>query len=137
MLRTLEDCRRNGYVPTMLGRRRAIEGVRSSDKLTLGTDHPSHRPLNLPERTAVNSVIQGSAADMIKLAMIAIWRRLRQEKLDAQMILQIHDELVFEVSADHMERLTKLVREEMQSVMKLRVPLKVDVKTGYNWAACE
>jgi DNA polymerase-1 len=108
-----------------------------ADKLTLGTEHPSRRPLNLPERTAVNSVIQGSAADMIKLAMIAIWRRLKQEKLEARMILQIHDELVFEVSPDRLETLAMLVRHEMQSVMPLRVPLKVDVKSGDDWAACE
>jgi DNA polymerase-1 len=121
----------------MLGRRRAIEGVRSVDKLTLGTEHPSRRPLNLPERTAVNSVIQGSAADLIKLAMIAIFRRMREEKLEARMILQIHDELLFEVSAQHVDRLVTMVREEMQSVIELRVPLKVDIKTGDNWAACE
>ncbi len=137
MLRTLDECRRKGYVSTMLGRRRAIEGVRSGDKLTLGTEHPSQRPLNLPERTAVNSVIQGSAADLIKLAMIAIARRLREEQLDAKMILQIHDELVFEVSPQHIDTLAKLVRDEMQSVLKLRVPLKVDVKSGNNWAECE
>jgi DNA polymerase-1 len=137
MLRTLEDCRRKGYVSTILGRRRAIQGVRPSDKLTLGTDHPSQRPLTLPERTAVNSVIQGSAADLIKLAMIAVWRRLREEKLDAKMILHIHDELVFEVSPEHIDRLAILVRDEMQSVMSLRVPLKVDVKTGDNWAECQ
>jgi DNA polymerase-1 len=137
MLHTLEDCRRKGYVSTILGRRRAIQGVRPSDKLTLGTDHPSQRPLTLPERTAVNSVIQGSAADLIKLAMIAVWRRLREEKLDAKMILQIHDELVFEVSPEHIDRLAKLVRDEMQSVMNVRVPLKVDVKTGDNWAECQ
>jgi DNA polymerase-1 len=137
MLRTLEECRLKGYVSTMMGRRRAIDGVRSPDKLTLGTEQPSRRPLNLPERTAVNSVIQGSAADLIKLAMISIFRRLRDEKLDARMILQIHDELLFEVSPRHIDPLARLVREEMQSVMKLRVPLKVDVKTGDNWAACE
>ncbi len=101
MLRTLDECRRQGYVSTILGRRRAIQGVRPLDKLSLGTDQPSRRPLNLPERTAVNSVIQGSAADMIKLAMIAIWRRLRDEPVDAKMILQIHDELVFESHARH------------------------------------
>ncbi len=137
MLRTLDECRCKGYVSTMLGRRRAIQGVRSGDKLTLGTEHPSRSPLNLPERTAVNSVIQGSAADLIKLAMIAIARRLRDENLNAKMILQIHDELVFEVSLQHIDTLAKLVRDEMQSVMKLRVPLKVDVKSGDNWAECE
>jgi DNA polymerase-1 len=137
MLRTLDECRRQGYVSTILGRRRAIQGVRPLDKLSLGTNEPSRRPLNLPERTAVNSVIQGSAADMIKLAMIAIWRRLRDEPLEAKMILQIHDELVFEVAPQHIEALAKLVRNEMQTVMPLRVPLKVDVKSGINWAECE
>jgi DNA polymerase-1 len=137
MLRTLDECRRNGYVSTILGRRRAIQGVRPIEQLTLGTDHPSRRPLNLPERTAVNSVIQGSAADLIKLAMIAIYRRLRDERLEAKLILQIHDELVFEVSPQHVNTLAKLVRDEMQSVMQLRVPLKVDVKSGANWAECQ
>jgi DNA polymerase-1 len=134
MLRTLDECRRQGYVSTILGRRRAIQGVRPLDKLSLGTDRPSHRPLNLPERTAVNSVIQGSAADMIKLAMIAIWRRLREETIEAKMILQIHDELVFEVAPKDIDRLAALVQHEMRSVLPLRVPLKVDVKSGDNWA---
>ena len=84
MVHTLDECRRQGYVTTILGRRRAIQGVRPIDQLTLLTDRPSRRPLNLPERTAVNSVIQGSAADMIKLAMLAIHRRLRNEKLAGQ-----------------------------------------------------
>jgi DNA polymerase I len=134
MLRTLEECRRQGYVLTILGRRRAIQGVRPLDKLSLGTDEPSRRPLNLPERTAVNSVIQGSAADMIKLAMIAIWRTLRDKPIDAKMILQIHDELVFEVAPKDIDRLAGMVQHEMRSVLPLRVPLKVDVKSGDNWA---
>jgi DNA polymerase-1 len=134
MLRTLDECRKQGYVSTILGRRRAIQGVRPLDKLSLGTDEPSRRPLNLPERTAVNSVIQGSAADMIKLAMIAIWRRLRDEPFEAKMILQIHDELVFEVAPKDIDRLAGMVQHEMGSVLPLRVPLKVDVKSGDNWA---
>ena len=137
MVRTLDECGRTGYVTTILGRRRSIQGVRPIDQLTLLTDRPSRRPLNLPERTAVNSVIQGTAADMIKLAMLAISRRLRDEKLQAKMLLQIHDELVFEVPPEEIDRLDKLVREEMRNVMPLTVPLKVDVKTGDNWAACE
>ncbi len=137
MVETLDACRRKGYVSTILGRRRAIQGVRPIDQLSLLTDQPSRRPLTLPERTVVNSVIQGSAADMIKLAMLAIHRRLREEKLEARMLLQIHDELVFEVPEDSIDRLANLVRDEMQNVLQLRVPLKVDVKTGPNWAACE
>jgi DNA polymerase-1 len=137
MVKTLDDCRRDGYVTTILGRRRAIQGVRPADQLTLLTEHPSRRPLTLPERTAVNSVIQGSAADLIKLAMLAIHRRLQKENSPARMLLQIHDELVFEVPEQEIDALAKLVRDQMQGVMQLRVPLKVDVKSGDNWADCE
>jgi DNA polymerase-1 len=137
MLRTLDDCRRNGFVSTILGRRRAIQGVRPIDQLTLGTDHPSRKPLNLPERTAVNSVIQGSAADLIKLAMIAINRRLRDEPLETKLLLQIHDELVFEAAPRDIDALSQLVQHEMRTILPLRVPLKVDVKTGDNWADAE
>ncbi len=137
MVRTLDECRRNGYVSTILGRRRSIQGVRPIDQLTLLTDTPSRRPLNLPERTAVNSVIQGTAADMIKLAMLSIHRRLRDESFQSKMLLQIHDELVFESPPDEIDRLGELVRQEMRNVLPLCVPLKVDLKTGDNWAACE
>jgi DNA polymerase-1 len=137
MIDTLDGCRREGYVTTILGRRRSIQGVRPIDQLTLLTDRPSRRPLTLPERTVVNSVIQGTAADMIKLAMLSISRRLKQEKLTANMLLQIHDELVFEAPAEELGRLTTLVRDEMRNVMPLSVPLKVDVKIGDNWSACE
>lgn len=137
MVRTLDDCRRQGYVSTILGRRRSIQGVRPVDQLTLLTDNPSRRPLTLPERTAVNSVIQGTAADMIKLAMLAIHRRLRDEKFQAKMLLQIHDELVFEVPPTEIDTLADLVRHEMRSALPLKVPLQVDIKTGDNWAACE
>ncbi len=137
MVDTLDGCRRDGYVTTILGRRRSIQGVRPIDQLTLLTDRPSRRPLTLPERTVVNSVIQGTAADMIKLAMLAISRRLKSEKFAANMLLQIHDELVFEAPPEELDRLTTMVRHEMRSVLPLSVPLKVDVKTGNNWAACE
>jgi DNA polymerase-1 len=137
MVRTLDECRRNGYVSTILGRRRSIQGVRPIDQLTLLTDRPSRRPLTLPERTVVNSVIQGTAADMIKLAMLAISRRLKQEKFAANMLLQIHDELVFEAPPEELDQLSTLVRDEMRGVLPLSVPLKVDVKIGDNWAACE
>ena len=120
----LAECRKKGYVSTILGRRRAIEGVRAD----------AGRSRNLAERTAVNTVIQGSAADLIKLAMIAIHRRLHSEKLAARMLLQIHDELIFEVPADEVSTLAAMTREEMAAAAKLRVPLKVDVKVGANWA---
>ncbi|MCI0492734.1 MAG: DNA polymerase I, partial [Planctomycetes bacterium] len=135
--RTLGDCYRQGYVTTTLGRRRVIEGVRSPSLLAAATEKAGRRPLNLPERTAVNTVIQGSAADMIKLAMIAIDRRLHEEAFQARMILQIHDELVFESPPNEIDRLAQLVQNEMRTVLTLRVPLKVDVMWGDNWAECE
>ena len=95
------------------------------------------RQRNLAERTAVNTVIQGSAADLIKLAMVAIRGRLRKEHLPARMLLQIHDELIFEVRDDQLHPLAQLVTEEMVGVHTLSVPLKVDVKAGPNWAAAE
>ncbi|HUY34380.1 MAG TPA: DNA polymerase I [Pirellulales bacterium] len=127
LTKILAECLRKGYVHTVLGRRRAIRGVRP------GTS----RQRNLPERTAINTVIQGSAADLIKLAMIAVQRRLRREALAAKMLLQIHDELVFEVPPGEVVRLAMLVSEEMSNVQNLAVPLKVDVKTGRNWAETE
>ncbi len=134
---TLAQCNRLGYVSTMLGRRRAIQGVRMPDPSIVDGNLWSRRPLSLPERTAVNTVIQGSAADMIKLAMIAIARQLRDQQRQSKMILQIHDELVFEVPANELDEVATLVTHAMQTVLPLRVPLKIDVKSGDNWAECE
>ena len=88
---------------------------------------------NFAERTALNSPLQGTAADVIKLAMINIDRRLAEEKLEAKMILQVHDELLFEAPAKEHTKLEKLVREEMEGVYKLAVPLVVEVGVGPNW----
>ncbi len=125
--RVLEECAASGYVSTILGRRRAISGVRRG----------ASRLRNLPERTAINTVIQGSAADLIKLAMIQIHRRLRQQRSSARMLLQIHDELVFEVPERELDALAHLVSDEMVRVLPLDVPLKVDVKWGDNWGECQ
>lgn len=140
MQSVLADCRRDGYVTTLLGRRRAISGIRppaKPKKDKLFDDRPVPMQLNLPERTAVNTVIQGTAADLIKLAMLAVSRRMNEEGYQAKMILQIHDELVFDVPQDELEKLTQLVVEEMSGVGDLRVPLDVDTKSGDNWASCE
>ncbi|MBS0208169.1 MAG: DNA polymerase I [Planctomycetes bacterium] len=123
----LKDCRAQGFVSTLFGRRRAISGVRPD----------AGRQRNLAERTAINTVIQGSAADLIKQAMIAIHARLRRETWQAKMLLQIHDELIFEAPPEEIDRLAAMVREEMAGVRELAVPLKVDVKTGHNWADTE
>ncbi len=95
------------------------------------------RSRNLAERTAINTVIQGSAADIIKLAMLNIYHRLRRENRRARMLLQIHDELVFEAPPEEIDAIEQLVVEEMSGVMELLVPLKVDTKRGKNWAECE
>ncbi len=134
---TLTECREQGYVTTLLGRRRAVQGVRAVPKDFREAKTGALRQLNLPERTAVNTVIQGSAADLIKLAMLGVDRRMKQTTLDANMLLQIHDELVFEVAPAQINELAHLVVEEMTSVVDLAVPLKVDVKFGHNWADCE
>lgn len=131
MRRTLVECRRQGYVSTISGRRRPVQGVR--DPATLA----DQRQRNLPERIAVNTVIQGSAADIIKQAMINVHRRLKQDGLQSKMLLQIHDELVFEFPPNEKDRLARLVIAEMSGAASLSVPLKIDVKTGRNWAECE
>jgi DNA polymerase-1 len=125
--RTLETAQAAGRVETILGRRRPISGIKNT----------TGRSRNLAERTAINTVIQGSAADLIKMAMIKIDRRLRAEKLASRMILQIHDELVFEGPENEIPPLAKLVRHEMTTALDLDVPLKVDIAAGSNWLDVE
>jgi DNA polymerase-1 len=130
--RLLQECLRNGFVSTILGRRRRIEGVRPNS---------TYQQRNQPEREAINMEIQGSAADLIKLAMLHIHRRLRREKQQSRMLLQIHDELVFEAPSAELERLAALVKEEMTTPLEkqlgLRTPLKVDLAAGPNWLDVE
>jgi DNA polymerase-1 len=124
----LEDCRREGYVGTILGRRREITGIRRES---------TYQQRNQPEREAINMEIQGSAADLIKMAMLNIHRRLKREQRQSRMLLQIHDELVFEVPPEELEAVTALVSEEMttplEKELRLEVPLKVDLAVGPNW----
>ncbi|TWT74227.1 DNA polymerase I [Allorhodopirellula solitaria] len=132
MLETLARCRSEGYVSTMLGRRRELQGVRDLSKLP----PEKRRSLTEVERIAINMPIQGTAADLIKLAMLRVHDQLKQSSLQARLLLQIHDELVLETPADEVEELTQLVVEAMTSVMDLDVPLKVDVAWGPTWADC-
>ena len=124
---TLEAVRQRGFATTILGRRRPIDGIRADRT----------RNLNMPERTAVNSVIQGSAADLIKRAMLAVDRRMKLDRHPGRMLLQIHDELVFESPVTSVSSLVDIVRAEMQNAMSLSVPLVVDVSTGVNWQDTE
>jgi DNA polymerase-1 len=130
--RLLEACRQTGYVGTILGRRRRIDGVR---------ERTTYQQRNQPEREAINMEIQGSAADLIKLAMLNLHRRLKREKWKSRMLLQIHDELVFEAPADELQELAGVVREEMTTPLEkrlaLRTPLKVDLAAGPNWLDVE
>jgi DNA polymerase-1 len=119
----VEHARTHGYVTTLFGRRRYIPEIRD-------------RNFNIRafgERTAANSPIQGSAADLIKLAMIGIDRALRARGGGARMLLQVHDELVFEVPEAELEPVSALVRREMEHAADLRVPLVVDMGSGRNW----
>jgi DNA polymerase-1 len=128
----LADARTNGFVQTISGRRRPVSGVRSKEY------RGDKRQRNLPERIAINTVIQGSAADLIKQAMLRVAARLKREQLQARLLLQIHDELVFEAPEAELPQLAALVTEEMSLAGEgLSVALGVDVKTGNNWAECE
>ncbi|MBU0479520.1 MAG: DNA polymerase I [Proteobacteria bacterium] len=120
----VERARQDGYVETLLKRRRPLPDIGSANKNTR----------EFAERTAINTPIQGTAADIIKLATIAVDRRLKAENLPARLLLQIHDELVFEVAENKVEKVSALVKEEMESVMKLAVPLVVNVACGKNLA---
>jgi DNA polymerase-1 len=131
LLKTLREAREQRYVSTISGRRRPIAGVRDPRVLA------ARRQRNLPERIAINTVIQGSAADIIKRAMINVLARLRREQRAARLLLQIHDELVLELPAEEEPAVRKLVQEEMSRAANLTVPLKVDVYVGANWAECE
>jgi len=119
----IDFARDNGYVSTVLGRRRYLKDINSQNAIVRGA----------AERNAVNAPIQGSAADIIKLAMISIYNRLNEEKWKSKMLLQVHDELVFDVPNDEIESLKIMVKNEMENAFKLDVPLLVDIGIGNNW----
>ena len=114
---------RDGYVETLSGRRRYIAGIDSSDRMES----------QMAERMAVNTPVQGSAADLIKIAMIRIQKRINDENLPLRMMLQVHDELVFECPKDQVEELSQMVKSEMEGAMELKVPLVASVGFGKNW----
>jgi DNA polymerase-1 len=122
--KSLEQARERGYVTTLMNRRRYLPDIKS----------PNRSVRQFAERIAINAPIQGTAADLIKVAMIRIHRRLIREKRETKLILQIHDELVFEVPEGEMEGVRAMVKEEMEGVTKLVIPLKVEVGVGKNWA---
>jgi DNA polymerase-1 len=120
---SIRKARDRGFVTTMLGRKRYLPDIHSRNQVVRGN----------AERNAINAPIQGSAADIIKIAMVRIHKRIRQEKLLSKMILQVHDELIFETVIPELEQLKELVIHEMSNAVELSVPLKVDWGTGMNW----
>jgi DNA polymerase-1 len=120
---TLDATRKSGSVRTLFGRVRPIPDIESRN--------PNQR--GFAERTAINTPLQGTAADLIKLAMIALDRKLAERKLKTRMVLQVHDELLFEVPANEAAEVEQLVRAEMEGVIQLKVPLVADLKSGPNW----
>ncbi len=123
MDRVIAEAREKGYVETIFGRKRFLPDINSKNAVARG----------LAERNAINAPIQGSAADIIKLAMIAVSRRLDDEGLRSRMVLQVHDELVFDVVAEERDRIVDLVKQEMEQVCTLKVPLLTECNYGKNW----
>jgi DNA polymerase-1 len=119
----IAQAKRVGYSKTIFGRRRPIPDLDNSNPNIRG----------FAERTAINSPIQGSAADLIKLAMPRVEAKLREAKLEALLLLQVHDELLLEVPEAETEKVAELVKHEMENVHSMNVPLVVDVKVGKNW----
>ena len=120
----IAQAKKDGYVCTLLGRKRPLPDINS----------PNMGLRNFAERTAINTPVQGTAADIIKVAMINIHEQLLKKELKTKMLLQVHDELVFEVPDDEIDEVSELVEREMSGAVKLNVPVKVHIKTGANWA---
>lgn len=123
--KTVAEAEKNGYVQTLFGRRREIPELNSSIE----------RIRKLGERIAVNTPFQGTAAEIIKLAMLALSEKLKKENV--KLILQVHDELVFEIQESQIKQTTEIIRDVMENIVKLKVPLVVDIKIGRNWGELE
>lgn len=123
MQESIRKAKENGYVSTLYGRKRYLPDINSSNQIVRG----------LAQRNAINAPIQGTAADIIKMAMIKVYNRVKKEGLKSKMILQVHDELVFDSTEKEASRLAIIVREEMENVARLKVPLTVECKWGPDW----
>jgi DNA polymerase-1 len=119
----IAKAQQDGFVTTLYGRKRYLPDINSKNPVVRG----------LAERNAINAPIQGSAADIIKVAMINVASRLKEEGLKSKMVLQVHDELVFDVYPGESEQLSKLVKQQMEGVIELSVPLTVECSWGANW----
>ena len=123
MEKTIADARQCGYVSTLFGRRRALPELNSNN----------HNIRASGERMARNTPIQGTAADIIKLAMVHVWQRLRDEKLQARLLLQVHDELIVEAPEEEIDEVKRILKEEMENVVHYSVPLTTEVGVGKTW----
>ncbi len=123
MASTMDFARENGYVETLKGRRRYLRDINSANQTVRG----------FAERNAINAPIQGSAADMIKIAMINIYREMNEQKLEAKMTMQVHDELVFDVPMNEVEKIKPIIENGMRNAIKMEVPIVVEIGTGKNW----
>jgi DNA polymerase-1 len=121
--KSIISAREKGYAETISGRRRYLSDIKSSNA----------NIRNFAERNAVNMPIQGTSADMIKLAMISIYKEFNQRNLKSKMILQVHDELVFDVFKPELDIIKEIVVNEMKNSLKLNLPIEVEVNTGKNW----
>lgn len=120
---SIESARSKGYVETILGRRRYLRDINSANATVRG----------FAERNAINAPIQGSAADMIKIAMINIHHALKKDHYKSKMLLQVHDELVFDAHISEVEKLKAMVGDYMKNAIKLKVPVEIGMGTGKNW----
>lgn len=125
--KTIKDAKEKGFSETMMGRKRPLPDINS----------PNQGLRSFAERTAINTPVQGSAADMIKIAMIKIYSKLKLQTSKCQMILQVHDELVFEVPETEVEVTKKIIEEEMRTALNLSVPIKIDIGVGSSWAGAK
>ncbi|HNW50114.1 MAG TPA: DNA polymerase I [Prolixibacteraceae bacterium] len=123
MEKCMVDARKSGFVKTLLGRKRYLVDINSANSVVRG----------VAERNAINAPIQGTAADIIKIAMINIYKRMNDENLKSKMIIQVHDELNFDVFEEEIDTLKKIVKEEMENAIRLNVPLTVEIGVGENW----
>jgi DNA polymerase-1 len=123
MNNNIQFARENGYVQTIMGRRRYLSDINSKNFTVRG----------FAERNAINSPVQGSAADLIKLAMINIHREFKQHGFKSRMTLQVHDELVFDAHRDEVERIKPIIYEQMVTALKTKVPIEAEIGVGENW----
>ena len=118
-----EEAYKNGYVTTLMNRRRVIPELSSKNYMIRSSG----------ERMALNTPIQGTAADILKKAMVELYNELKKEKLESKILLQVHDELILNVKNNEVEKVKKIVKDIMENTYKLNVPLKVEIETGKDW----